>query len=141
MRYEKLKNYTNSEFKRLIGIPHEIFSEMVEVLHESEAQKKRSGRPHTLCIEDQILLTLNYLRNYSTQFSLSAIYSISESNINRTIAKVENSLMKSRKFTLPKRDTASSDENFNWVMMDVTESPIERPKKTKKLVQWKKEKA
>ena len=79
-------------------------------------------------------MTLNYLRNYNTQLELSATYAIAESNVNRTIQKVENSLMKSRRFTLPKRTMLTADEDFNWVIMDVTESPIERPKKTEKLV-------
>ena len=32
---------------------------MVEVLEKAESLKKKSGRPHTLAIEDQLLLTLN----------------------------------------------------------------------------------
>ncbi len=62
---------------------------MVEVLEKAESLKKKSGRPHTLAIEDQLLLTLNYLRNYSTQLELAALYHIAESNVNRTIKKVE----------------------------------------------------
>ena len=134
MRYKTLSRYTASEFKRLVGVPRELFDDMVKILQDSETQKKKSGRPHTLSIEDQLLLTLNYLRNYNTQLELSATYAIAESNVNRTIQKVENSLMKSRFFTLPKRTMLTADENFNWVIMDVTESPIERPKKTEKLV-------
>ncbi len=42
---------------------------MIEVLKEGII-KKKSGRPHTLAIEDQLLLTLNYLRNYSNQLGL-----------------------------------------------------------------------
>lgn len=134
MRYEILNRYTDSEFKRLVGVPRELFDEMVKILHDSESKKKKSGRPHTLSIEDQLLLTLNYLRNYNTQLELSATYAIAESNVNRTIQKIENALMKSRRFTLPKRTIAAADESFNWVIMDITESPIERPKKTEKLV-------
>ena len=70
---------------------------MVEVLEKAESLKKKSGRPHTLAIEDQLLLTLNYLRNYSTQLELAANYHIAESNVNRTIKKVEDALMKSRR--------------------------------------------
>lgn len=130
MRYLLLNRYTDSEFKRLVGVPRKIFTEMVEVLNNSESLKKKSGRPHTLSIEDQLLLTLNYLRNYNTQLELSAHYDIAESNVNRTIHKIENALMKSRCFTLPKRNITTSEENFNWVIIDATESRIERPKKT-----------
>ena len=103
--------------------------EMVEVLKEAESLKKKLGRPHTLAIEDQLLLTLNYLRSYNTQLELAANYHIAESNVNRTIKKVEDALMKSRRFTLPKRSITTADEQFNWVIIDATECSIERPKK------------
>ena len=96
MRYQKLNSFSDSEFKRLVGVPRPVFTEMVEVLEKAESLKKKSGRPHTLAIEDQLLLTLNYLRNYSTQLELAAHYHIAESNVNRTIKKVEDALMKSR---------------------------------------------
>ncbi|EXH72279.1 MULTISPECIES: IS5 family transposase, partial [Acinetobacter calcoaceticus/baumannii complex] len=96
MRYQKLNRFSDSEFQRLVGVPRPVFSEMIEVLKEVESLKKKSGRPHTLAIEDQLLLTLNYLRNYSTQLELAANYHIAESNVNRTIKKVEDALMKSR---------------------------------------------
>lgn len=127
MRYEKLSRYSDSEFKRLVGVPRELFTEMVSVLIGAETQKKKSGSPHTLSIENQLLLTLNHLRNYNTQLELSATYSIAESNVNRTIQKVENALMYSRQFTLLKRQNRTINEQFNLVMIDVTENPIERP--------------
>ena len=60
---------------------------------------------------------------------LVANYHIAESNVNRTIKKVEDALMKSRRFTLPKRSITTADEQFNWVIIDATECSIERPKK------------
>ena len=129
MRYQNLNRFSDSEFKRLVGVPRPVFTEMVDVLEKAESLKKKSGRPHTLAIEDQLLLTLNYLRNYSTQLELAAHYHIAESNVNRTIKKVEDALMKSRRFTLPKRSITTADEQFNWVIIDATECSIERPKK------------
>lgn len=134
MKYANLSRYTDSEFKRLIGVPRKIFDEMVHVLIWSECRKKRLGRPHTLVLEDQLLLTLKYLRSYVTQFELSVDYGLSESNVNRTILKVENALMKSGKFNLPKKQLATEDEASNWVIIDVTETRIERPKKNKKTI-------
>ena len=61
MRYQKLNRFSDSEFKRLVGVPRPVFTEMVEVLEKAESLKKKSGRPHTLDIEDQLLLTLNYI--------------------------------------------------------------------------------
>ncbi|MFX1825102.1 IS5 family transposase [Acinetobacter sp. AS5] len=129
MKYQKLNRFSDSEFQRLVGVPRAVFSEIVEVLKEAESLKKKLGRPHTLAIEDQLLLTLNYLRSYNTQLELAANYHIAESNVNRTIKKVEDALMKSRRFTLPKRSITTADEQFNWVIIDATECLIERPKK------------
>ncbi|EXT64970.1 putative transposase [Acinetobacter sp. 25977_10] len=56
MRYQKLNRFSDSEFQRLVGVPRPVFSEMIEVLKEVESLKKKSGRPHTLAIEDQLLL-------------------------------------------------------------------------------------
>ena len=117
MRYQKLNRFSDSEFKRLVGVPRPVFTEMVDVLEKAESLKKKSGRPHTLDIEDQLLLTLNYLRNYSTQLELAANYHIAESNVNRTIKKVEDALMKSRRFTLPKRSIIHYSVKIRYILL------------------------
>ncbi len=73
----------------MVGVPRPVFCEMVKVLKEVELLKKKSERPHTLAIEDQLLLTLNYLRNYNTQLELAENYHIAESNVNRTIKRLK----------------------------------------------------
>ena len=47
MKYQKLNRFSDSEFKRLVGVPRHVFTEMVEVLEKAESLKKKSGRPHT----------------------------------------------------------------------------------------------
>ena len=131
MKYEKLIRYSDSEFKRLVGVPRPLFQEMVDVLAHAETLKRKSGRPHSLSLEDQLLLTLNYLRVYSTQLELSAHYNIAASNVNWTIKKVEDALMISNKFTLPKRQPLEGGKEVNWVIVDATETQIERPTKAK----------
>ena len=132
MKYENLIRFNDTEFKRLVGIPRPLFSKMINILEVAERSKKKSGRPHSLAIEDQLLLTLNYLRSYRTQIELSADYGIAESNVNRTIHKIENALIRSQSFSLPKRNQAI--ENEDYVIIDVTESQIERPKKTEEIL-------
>lgn len=132
MRYENLIRFNDAEFKRLVGVPRPLFEQMVSILEEAERSKKKSGRPHTLTIEDQLLLTFNYLRSYSTQIELAATYGIAESNVNRMIQKIETALVRSRQFALLKRDAKIKELDF--VIVDVTESKVERPKKTNKLL-------
>lgn len=105
---------------------------MISILEDAERAKKKCRRPHSLLLEDQLLLTLSYLRSYRTQIELSADYGISESNVNRTIHKIENALIQSQCFSLPKRNQAI--KNDDYVIIDVTESQIERPKKTEELL-------
>ena len=128
MKYENLIQFDDEEFKRLVGVPRALFSKMLIILEEAEHLKKKSGRPHSLFLVDQLLLTLNYLRSYRTQLELSADYGLAESNVNRTIQKVKNTLIHSRNFSLPKRNQTLDSNDF--VIVDVTESQIERPKKT-----------
>lgn len=77
-----------------------------------------------------LLLTLSYLRHYHTQLELAANYRLSESNVCRTIHKVENALIQSKVFSLPKHQAKMGE----IVIIDVSESPIERPKKSKGII-------
>jgi hypothetical protein len=43
MKYQKLKRFSDSEFKRLVAVPRQVFTEMVEVLEKAESLKKKSG--------------------------------------------------------------------------------------------------
>lgn len=66
-------------------------------------------------------------------------YGISGSNINRTIIKVENALIKSRQFNLPKpthNPTYQDDDIIFDYIIDVCEIACERPKKAKTRIQW-----
>jgi len=68
MKYEEAKKLIPSEFKRLCGVYPETFALMVEIVRVHQNQKKVSGRPSKLSVEDQILMTLEYLREYRTYF-------------------------------------------------------------------------
>jgi hypothetical protein len=106
---------------------------MAEILRESyKAKRWHGGRSSKLCIEDQLLITLEYLREYRTYFHIGTSYGISESSAYKAIKWVEDTLIKHPDFALPgKKDLIDSDSVGNVVLMDVTESPIQRPKKSK----------
>ncbi|WP_342223763.1 transposase family protein [Spiroplasma endosymbiont of Asaphidion curtum] len=56
-----------NEFYSLIGIKYKTFMKMVEILKEAEAKQKQiSGRPNKLSIEQRLLMTLEYWKEYST---------------------------------------------------------------------------
>ena len=58
-------------------------------------------------------------------------WQVAENTVRRTIERVENTLIKSGKFALPARPKAGgSEQEWSVVIVDVTERPIERPKKS-----------
>ena len=128
MRYEEIKNRSEKDFKRLTGVEHETFQKMVSVL---EYEMSSFGRPSKMSRADQLLMTLMYWREYRTQFHIAQAYGISESAVCRTIQKVENALINSGQFTLPgKKALQPSDTVIEIIVVDATEQPIERPKKS-----------
>ncbi len=49
---------------------------MVRLVKYKEKQKKKPGRPTKLIVEDQILLTLQYLREYRTYYHIGLDWKI-----------------------------------------------------------------
>ena len=129
MRYETIKQLKDADFKRLTGVQRETFERMLAVV---EKGLRDFGRPTKLSRADQLLLTLMYWREYRTEFHIAQSYGLSEATVCRTIQKVENALVRSGKFRLPgKKALQPSDTVFEVVLVDVSEQPIERPKKAK----------
>lgn len=131
MTYETLKELSAEAFKRYSGVKPQTFEAMIKVLQEAERDKKKPGRSPALCLEDQLLLALSYWREYRTQFHIAASYGIHESTANRIINKVEDILCASGRFALPKKQAPQASEHeLVVVVVDSTETPIERPKKS-----------
>src|SRR6476659_2421666 len=136
MRFDSVKKLKGEAFRRLTGVQRSTFEDMVGLLFAAKRrQKATGGKPNTLCIEDQLLMMLEYLREYRTYFHIAQTHGISESAAYRNIKWCENTLAKSKSFRLPGRKAvAASDRAFDVVLIDATETPIERPKKTTALL-------
>jgi len=130
-KYKKIKKLEAEEFRRLTGVKPGTFLEMLTILKEAETVKKcKGGKPHRLSIEDRLLMTLEYLREYRTYFHLGQSYDLSESACYRSCRWIEDTLIKNMKFVLPgKKTLLKSDVEFEVVLIDAAESQIERPKK------------
>ena len=76
-------------------------------------------------------MTLKYWRQYVTQKELAFEFEVGEATIHDTIVWVEDMLVKSGKFSLPGKKALLDDNEIEVILVDVTESPIERPKKNK----------
>jgi hypothetical protein len=139
MHFEDIKDCSAAQFKRLTGVRQETFEQMLAVLCQN---LRDFGRPPALCRADQLLLTLMYFREYRTQLHIAKAYKVSESAVCRTIHKVENALLVSDRFHLPgKKALVQPDSVVQVVVLDATETPVERPKKTAKALQRQEEAA
>ena len=135
MKYEKIYSLPAPAFRRTTGVKKETFTHMVGAIHAFEKKriKKKPGRPKKLSVEERLLMTLEYLREYRTYFHISKNYDVSESVCYENIKQIENILIKSKLFSLPKRkEILMSDDPIEIVLIDATESHIERPKRSKK---------
>lgn len=134
MRWETINKLAADEFRRLTGVKKPTFEEMVKILQAARAEKKlRGGRKNKLSIEETLLMTLEYLREYRTYFHVSKSYGMSEGYAYKTIRWVEDTLIKSKKFSLPGRKALlKSEVEYEVVLVDASEHPVQRPKKNKK---------
>jgi hypothetical protein len=133
MRYEKIKSLEEEQFRRLTGVQHKTYSHMVDILKKAHEEKhKKGGRKPKLTIEDQLLMALEYLREYRTYFHIATSYGISESAAYKAIKWIEDTLIKHPDFALPGRKALlKNDSDIEVILVDVTETPVERPKKNK----------
>lgn len=133
-RYEILSKNNSSVFRRLTGVKPETFSKMVCILEaKHKLKKQKGGRPNKLTVADMLLVTLEYLREYRTYLHIANSYGISESAAFKTIRWVENSLVGHPDFSLPgRKELQKSDMKYEVILVDVTETPIERPKKNRR---------
>src|ERR1700747_223472 len=130
MRFDSVKELKGEAFRRLTGVQRSTFYAMSRLFFAAKRQQKAAGgKPNTLCIEDQLLMMLEYWREYRTYFHIGQAYGISESAAYRNIKWCENTLAKSKSFRLPGRKAVVANERFDIVLIDANETPIERPKK------------
>lgn len=135
MKYEQIKELDDDKFRRLTGVKRSTFEKMIAILKDVDQKKKASGgRKNKLGIEDQLLISLEYIREYRTYFHISQSYGISESAAYKTVKWVEDTLIKHPDFSLPgRKKLLKSDAEYEVVLIDATETPIERPKKNKNI--------
>jgi len=132
--YERYKMKKPAEFTRLVGVNYGAFQIILEKLNlqiarfKAEKPIRRRGRKSSLSIEDQLLLTLIYLRQYHTFLQLGEMFSISESYASKRYEFISSQLLK----VLDVPNQKSLEKEDLTVLMDVTEQPVERPVKQQK---------
>jgi len=127
MRFIEVSEYNEQQFVRLTGVKRGVFLMMIEVVSQSQ---RAFGRPRKLSVEDQVFLTLSYWREYRSQFHVASSFGVSEATVCRTVKKVENALLKDKRFHLPgKKALHDGSLDLTVIVVDASEQRIERPQK------------
>ncbi len=131
MKHNQAKDLSAEQFRRLTGVKRSTFEKMLEILTEADERKKaKGGRKSKLSIENQLLMALEYIREYRTYFHIAKSYGVSESVAYKIVRWVEDTLIKHPDFALPGRKALlKSDMEYEVVLIDACETSIERPKK------------
>lgn len=131
MQAHTLSRLKEEEFLRLTGVRRETFEPMMQILRSAEAEKyKAGGRPCKLALAERLLMTLEYLREYRTYFHIAQSRGVEESTAYNNIVWIENTLIRDGTFSLPGKKALLSGRSYEVVLIDGTESPIQRPKKS-----------
>src|SRR5215475_2594834 len=101
MTYEQLQQLNPPAFKRACGVSRKTFFVMVEMLQPHLNRQGKRGGQNSLSVADQLLIALQYWREYRTQFHIGLDFGVSESTVCRIIEKVEMLLVQSGRFRLP----------------------------------------
>ena len=116
--------------KRLFGIKFELFETILGKVQEKNIiylQKNplsNRGLEGDFTLPNQLLLTLEYLRQYPTFLSLGFSYGISESYSNKIFHKIRVILAD---IVGLKNPSKLKYKDVKTVIVDVTVQPIERP--------------
>jgi len=127
MRFFEVSALAEKHFYRLTGVKRSVFAQMVDVVKTSLSG---FGRPPKLSGEEMVLLTLDYWREYRTQFHVGCSFGVSEATVCRTVRAVEAALLGDERFHLPgKKALYDGSLKLDVVVVDASEQRIERPKK------------
>ena len=137
MKWKDIRQKTPALFQRLTGVKKEVFRMMVSELKQlsplsqHKVKGKKRGPKHKLCKEDELLMMLMYFREYRTFFHIAQDYGISEVQCWRIVTQTESLLLESKKFHLPGKKKLTENNNWEVVVVDVSEHSVERPKKNR----------
>jgi hypothetical protein len=147
-------------FQRTIGVTVEYYKEIVERMQPywEESERERLSRPnrqrrigggpkyHLRTLEDKMIVLMLYYRTYITMEFLGLLFDMDKSSISRIVERLEGVMKKMNllpgdklKKKSSRRKRINNMEDFlkeypemSELIIDVTEHPIERPKRKQK---------
>ena len=137
MKYEEIKHFKDSKFKRKCGVSRVLFETLVAILRiEMKKKHINGGRLPKLSCEDMLLMLLTYYRDYPTFFLLGSMFGLDESNAYKNVRWAEQILFmyiygdKDNKVNFGELINISTFDakKGNVQIVDVTECTIQRSK-------------
>lgn len=128
MNYPIAQTLTSAHFKRRFSIHRATLKQMVKVLKPEWRPTPKPGPQPKIELGDRVLVALEYWREYCTYFHIGSSWGVSEATVCWIVHWMEDQLLRSGGFRLPgKRRLVQGFGRPTVVVMDVTETPIERP--------------
>jgi len=128
-----MEKLSEAKFKRPVGIKKHTAERCVGHLNAAYALKhKRRGRHSKLKPEDMLLAACKYWRQYATFAELGLEFEVAESTAHDIVKWVEDVLIKKKEFHVSGKQALLTDPDIEVVLVDATETPIERPKRGRK---------
>lgn len=134
-QFDLAKQQLPEDFLRDAGISLDNFMHLIGKIQDFKTQEKEEnsfryrGQSPSISIEDRLLLTLRYLRDYPTFFQLGKQFGISESYTNKIYHHILSIMIRVLRFK-SRKDLCL--KNLQTIVIDVSEQPIERPVKNQR---------
>lgn len=90
---------------------------------------KRPSRHFKMGLQERVLMVLLYYRSYTTQLFVGYLFGIDDSRVCRIIRMLEPMLAKVMAI---KKERSLSQKEIEFLIMDGTEQPLEKPKRGQK---------
>ena len=132
MKFKDIQKLSDVKFRRLTGVSWATFNLMLAEINKQLPRHIGKGRPHKLPLEDRLLLCIEYWRENRTFFHLGMSYGVSETSAIRITRFIEDTLIGSGKFNLPKQLPNRDEVDWEVVVIDATEILVQRPKKNRR---------
>lgn len=124
------QNLSPAYFKRRFGVHRTTFKQLVKALKPYWRATPKPGAKPKLALAERVLVCLEYWREYRSYFHIGSSWGVSEATVYRIVRWVEDHLMQCGQFRLAgKKQLVRGFGSPQTVVMDVTETPIERPKR------------
>lgn len=132
MRFVEVSAYAEKPFYRLTVVTRNVFEHMVEVV---ASNLKGLGRPRKLSVEDMVLMTLDYWREYRTQFHVVVQFWRERSHRFAHGARRRSRAVAGCALSLAgEKALHNGSLNLDVVVVDASEQRVERPQKTKAIL-------